>query len=115
MKLYKYTFGDWELYGPANDDADAEKRKADVDPQFHYVPVTIEEVKLEGYEITVSPVSTMEAVNLGNGRIMTKDAYVDLVKTMDKTELKNALHRKNIEFHHALGEEKLRELVIQHI
>jgi hypothetical protein len=94
MHLYKYTFGEWELYGPAIDDADADKRKTDVDPQFHYVPVTIEEVKLEGYEITVSPISEIPT---------------------EREALKAWLTERNIEFTPQWGDVKLTELALQHI
>jgi hypothetical protein len=94
MKLYKYTFGDWEKYGPANDDSDAYERRVSVDHQFHYVPVVIEEVILEGYEITVSPVSEIPT---------------------EREALKSWLTERNIEFTPQWGDAKLRELAIQHI
>jgi protein tyrosine phosphatase (PTP) superfamily phosphohydrolase (DUF442 family) len=65
MKLYKYIFGDFEKYGPAIDEADAHERKVDVDPQFHYVPVIVEEVTVEGYEISVKAIDDTEAPRRG--------------------------------------------------
>lgn len=93
MKLYKYSFGDFEHYGPAKDDADAFERRTDIDPQFHYVPVTIEEVTLEGYEITVTATSNVPS---------------------DREALKAWLNERNIEFTPQLGDAKLRELALQH-
>lgn len=55
MKLFKYTCGDHEAYAPAEDQADAFDRREEVNPSFHYLPVVVEEMKLEGYEITVKP------------------------------------------------------------
>jgi hypothetical protein len=115
MKLYKYTFGDWEKYGPAEDDTDAYERRVSVDPQFHYVPVVIEEVTIEGYTIDVQPLQIVAYVNLGDGNIIAVEQYIEQLNTMDKKELQDALTRKEIPFHHALGEDKLRELVLQHI
>lgn len=91
MKLYKYTFGEWESYGPAMDDADAYERRTAIDPQFHYVPVTIEEVKLEGYEITVSPIE----------------------KTAEPTReaMKTELNARGISFFKGAPDEKLLELL----
>lgn len=94
MKLYKYTFGDWEKYGPANDDTNAYERRVSIDPQFHYVPVTIEEVKLEGYEIAVSPISEIPT---------------------ERDALKAWLTERNIEFTPQWGDAKLKELALQHI
>lgn len=93
MKLYKYTFGDWERYGAANDDTDAFERRMDIDPQFHYVPVEIEQVTLQGYEITVTPSSNLPS---------------------DREGLKVWLTERGIEFTPQWGEAKLRELALQH-
>jgi hypothetical protein len=103
MKLYRYTFGEWINYGPAKDDADAFERRIAIDPQFHYVPVTIEEVKLEGYEIIVSRHS------VGDPNILK-----DYLATTDKTELKAYLKSNDIDFVPQWSEERLRELALQH-
>lgn len=53
LKLYKYTCGFDEKYGPATDDLDAYNRRTDIDPTFGFVEVKIEEVVVPGYTITV--------------------------------------------------------------
>jgi hypothetical protein len=106
MKLYKYTFGEWENYGPAIDDADAFERRIGIDPQFHYVPVTIEEVKLEGYEITVTERNDDTVISA----LLSKHP-----DTLDRDQLKNWLTIKGIPFTPQWGEDKLRELALQHV
>lgn len=91
MKLYKYTCGDYEKYGVAADDNDAYERRATVDPNFHYLPVTIEELRIEGYEIIVKP-------NVPD----------------DREALKAWLTERNIPFTPQVGIDKLRELALQH-
>lgn len=105
MKLYKYTFGDWERYGAAKDDADAFERRMDIDPQFHYVPVVIEEVTIEGYTISV----TKDEPKTG-----TADPS-HIVHTSDRDGLKQWLNEHGIEFTPQWGEAKLRELALQNI
>jgi hypothetical protein len=94
MKLFKYTCGDTELFGVAEDEKDAYDRKVDVDPTFHYIPVTVEEVKVNGYEINVTPVSD--------------------IPSMNRDQLKRYLKDRNIEFTPQWGEDKLREVALQH-
>lgn len=53
MKLYKYICGIDEKYGAANDEKDAYDRRTDVDPTFHFLPVQIEEVTIDGFEVIV--------------------------------------------------------------
>jgi hypothetical protein len=55
MKLYRYTCGDHEKYGVAPDEQEAYERREEVDATFHYLPVTIEEVTVEGYELILKP------------------------------------------------------------
>lgn len=93
MKLYKYTFGDFESYGAAKDDKDAFERRMDIDPQFHYVPVTIEQVTLEGYEITLTPTTSVPT---------------------ERESIKAWLNERGIEFVPQWGDAKLRELALQH-
>jgi Mg2+/Co2+ transporter CorC len=52
-KLFKLIIGIDEKYGVADSEEDMEAKKAEVDPAFAYLPVRIEEVQVEGYEITV--------------------------------------------------------------
>jgi hypothetical protein len=53
MKLYKYICGIDEKYGAATDEKDAYERRLEVDPTFHFLPVRIEEVTIDGYEVVV--------------------------------------------------------------
>lgn len=53
MKLYRYVCGDHDKLGVAEDEQDAYERRAEVDPAFHYLPVVIDEMKVDGYEISV--------------------------------------------------------------
>jgi len=53
MKLFKYICGIDEKFGPANDEKDAYDRRLEIDPTFHFLPVRIEEVTLDGYEVIV--------------------------------------------------------------
>lgn len=69
MKLYRYISGMDEKYGPAEDEQDAYERRLDVDPTFHFLPVRIEEVTVDGFEITVTPLETEgDAPKRGRGR-----------------------------------------------
>jgi hypothetical protein len=53
MRLYRYTIGVHEKYGVAHDENDAHERRAEVDPTFHFLPVDIEEVKVDGYDVII--------------------------------------------------------------
>lgn len=55
MKLYRYISGMDEKYAAAESPEDAYDRREEVDPTYHFTPVRIEEVTLEGYTITVTP------------------------------------------------------------
>lgn len=94
MKLYQYTCGDYEKYGVGKDETDAYERRASVDPTFHYLPVTIIELHVEGYEITVKPVSVVPE---------------------DRESLKAWLTERNIPFTAQSGTDKLKELALQHV
>jgi hypothetical protein len=65
MKLYRYTCGDHDKLGVAEDEQDAYERRTEVDPSFHYLPVVVEEMKLDGYEITVKSTDGTEASKRG--------------------------------------------------
>lgn len=56
LKLFRFTQGWHDYYGAFEDREEAYKRRAEVDYTFHYTDVKIEEIKLEGYEISVSPI-----------------------------------------------------------
>lgn len=65
MKLYRYICGDYDKFGVANDDQDAYDRRAEVHPTFHYIPVKITEVEVDGYEITLKPLDENTAPRKG--------------------------------------------------
>lgn len=94
MKIFKYTCGDYEKYGVAADDNDAYERRSEVDQTFHYLPVTIEELRIDGYEISVKSVSTVPE---------------------DREALKVWLTERDIPFTPQLGTDKLKELALQHV
>lgn len=54
MKLFKLEIGNTLEYAAAESLEDMEERKADIDPQFAFLPVVITEVTIPGYEITVT-------------------------------------------------------------
>lgn len=68
MKLYRYTCGDHDKLGVAEDEQDAYERRAEVEPAFHYLPVVVEELKVEGYEIIVKSLDEAEAPVRRGGR-----------------------------------------------
>jgi hypothetical protein len=92
MKLFKYTCGDIEKYGVGIDEDDAYARREQVEQTFYFLPVTIEELKVEGYEITVKPSNDLPS---------------------DRDELKAWLSSHNIEYVAQWGIEKLREAALQ--
>lgn len=94
MKLYQYTCGDYQKYGVGDDESDAYTRRAEVDPTFHYLPVTIEEVSVDGYEITVKSSSSVPE---------------------EREALKAWLTEREIPFTPQSGTDKLRELALQHV
>lgn len=55
MKLYRLTMGITEYFAAAENEEDMYERREEVDPTFSYLPVQIEELKIDGYEITVTP------------------------------------------------------------
>lgn len=95
MKLFRYTCGDHEHFSAAEDEKDAYDRREEVNAEFYYLPVVVEELRIDGYEITLTPSSG------------------DVV-TMKKDQLKRWLKDRNIEFTPQLGEEKLREIALSH-
>ncbi|AHV96149.1 MULTISPECIES: hypothetical protein [Paenibacillus] len=68
MKLFKLEIGNTITYAAAESQEDMEQRKADVDAQFAFLPVQIEELTLEGYEITVTPLDAEEKPRNKGGR-----------------------------------------------
>jgi hypothetical protein len=53
-KLYRYTLGNIDRFGVANDTDEAHEKRAEVDHTFEFLPVQIEEVQIDGYTITVT-------------------------------------------------------------
>lgn len=56
MKLYLLKINLVEMYGVAENEEEMYVKRAEVDPSFDFLPITIEEVQIPGYEITVTPV-----------------------------------------------------------
>lgn len=98
MKLFKFTLGVNEKYGVFHDAQEAYDKRESVDVQFHYTPVEIEEVRVEGYEIILKPVEQKQDTPAGPFDNFSKD------------ELKTYLTDKGIKYHPSTGEVKLREL-----
>lgn len=109
MKLYKYTCGDHEAYGVAENDQDAYDRRAEVHPTFHYIPVKMEEVKVEGYEISVTPLND----GAEPGKVVHYREDQSHIVNMDRDQLKALLKSLNIEFTPQWGRDKLREIALQ--
>jgi hypothetical protein len=55
LKLFKLEIGNHLVYAAAESLEDMTERKEEVDPTFAFLPVQIEEMTIEGYEITVTP------------------------------------------------------------
>jgi hypothetical protein len=53
MKLFRLTLGSTEKFGVAKNEKEMYKERAEIDPTFEYTPVVIEEVEVDGYEITL--------------------------------------------------------------
>lgn len=100
MKLYKYTCGLDDKFGPAENDQDAYDRRAEVDPTFHFVGVIIKEVVVPGFEITVYPEGT--ALN-------ALSAPDDEFDAMDRAQLVEWLKANNVEYVPQWGDARLRE------
>ena len=63
MKLYKLSVGDVERLAVAKDEEEMFERRAEVEPSFDYLPVQIEEVTVEGYEIVAKPIGEEKPPN----------------------------------------------------
>jgi hypothetical protein len=53
MKLFRLMMGSIEKFGVAKDAEEMFEKRAEIEPAFEYTPVQIEEVQLDGYEISV--------------------------------------------------------------
>lgn len=111
LKLYKYTCGLDEKFGPAMDDQDAYDRRAEVDPTFDFVGVRIEEVVVPGFEIVIYPEGT--ELNTLSASDEDPDAdpngSVDVFEAMDRAELVTWLKANDVEYVPQWGEARLRE------
>lgn len=67
MRLFKISIGNIEKLAVGKDEQDIYERKAEIDHTFDYLPVTIEEVTVEGHTITVTP----DAVVSKRGKAVT--------------------------------------------
>lgn len=94
MKLYRVSIGHTEVFAAGIDSEDVYERRESLDHTFAYLPIVIEEVKIEGYEITVQRIAG------------------DSLDTMNRDQLKQYLTEKHIEFTPQWGEQKLRELAL---
>lgn len=111
MKLFRYTSGHDDKFAPAVDEKDAYERRAEVDPTFHFLPVQIEELTVEGYEITLTPLPDNGAEA---GKVVEYREDQSHIVAMNRDQLKKFLSDKEIEFTPQWGENKLRELALQH-
>lgn len=109
MKLFKYQMGSDEKLGAAKDEQDAYDRRAEVDHTFNFLPVQITEVKIDGYEVTLKPVSFGKSVVEG---IIPKQRELN---DLDTEGLKAWLDERSIKYHWNSGEDKLRELALKNV
>lgn len=56
MKLFKLEIGNTIAYAAAESLEEMDQRKAEVDEQFAFIPVQIEELVIPGYVIEVTPI-----------------------------------------------------------
>jgi len=57
MKLFKLTVGLIEKYGVAESEQDMYERRTEVDYSFDYLPVIVEEIVVDGYDIVANPLA----------------------------------------------------------
>lgn len=65
MKLFKLEIGNTVEYAAADSLEDMNERKADIDPQFAFLPVQITEVVIPGCEIVVTEIEEDKPRNKG--------------------------------------------------
>jgi hypothetical protein len=97
MKLFQLTVGNTQKFGVAHNAEEMQEKLGEVDYTFAYLPVQIDEVTVQGYEITVKPSSK---VNLDN---------------LDRDGLKAWLEDNSIEYTPQWGEARLREHALAHV
>lgn len=74
MLLFKLEIGNTIEYAAAESMKDMHERKADIDPQFAFLPVEITEIVIPGHEIVVNELETTD----------TPDEIVDEDKPKNK-------------------------------
>jgi hypothetical protein len=99
MNIYELSFGIIRKFIVAKDEQEAYNigTNADLHPDIHFRPFEIVPIEVEGYTVTVTP---NESQNFD---------------TMSRDELKDWLKEHDIEFTPQWGEQKLRELALQHV
>lgn len=65
MKLFVLTIGNTTEYAAADSVEDMKERMVDIDPRFAYLPVQVNEVTVEGCEITVNELEEAKPRNKG--------------------------------------------------
>ena len=68
MKLFKLEIGNTIAYAAAESLEDMDQKKAEVDEQFAFIPVQIEELELPGYVIEVTPIDAEDKPKNKGGR-----------------------------------------------
>jgi hypothetical protein len=102
MHVYELSFGAIKHFIAAKDEGQAYEKGTDpkLFPDIHYLPFTITQVKVEGYDITLTP---------------TKAEHGTVLDDLDRDGLKEWLNERSIEYTPQWGEQKLRELALQHV
>lgn len=97
LKLFNFTCGIDEKIGVFASAEDAYDRREEVDATFYFLPVTIEEITVPGYVVTITPVAAQNKP--------PTDEFAD----MDKPALVAWLKERNVEYVPQWGVEKLKE------
>jgi hypothetical protein len=97
MNVYELSLGFTKHFVAARDEEHAYEQGTDAEkfPDIHYLPFVITQVTIPGVTITA----------LADNKP---------IEDMDKSELKQWLKGRNVAFTPQLGEDKLRELALQH-
>ncbi|WP_027085409.1 hypothetical protein [Cohnella panacarvi] len=110
MKLYKFTCGADEKIGVFVDDKEANSRRAEVDPTFQYVHTTIEEVRVPGYNITITPIGKKAEPKVEDDKPdQSGGSDPDEFDAMEKPELVEFMKANEIEYKPQWGDKRLRE------